>query len=273
MKYFEKIPKVLYETTAGSFSISTPYAYYDFPYDLIQTQYYNIDSKNTLIEAASTIYQDPNSFWVFLLSNNTANSFTLIPKNIQIDIEENKNKLTFNLEGSTAGQYIIVGKRTILMEYDTAAGSGDPTTFSGTGYFDYQGNYALVESIDPFTKKVRIKQTEGTGEWDISVSSTDNLSALNDTGTAYLNVSDLDLTTENKTTYKDTVKKSITPDTGNVVVDAQYENISEAFTAVGQNEESYTEEDLLKDQPKQIKAFLPSELNKVLGTLVYIKYS
>lgn len=274
MKYFEKIPKVSYETTIGSFSISDPFAFYEFNYDLVKKQVYNIDSKNTLIEAASIIYEDVNSFWVFLLSNQKTNPFTLLPNNIEIAIDNNQNKFTFNIEGSTLNQYIVVDKRTILVEYDVAAGSGDPTTFNGTGYFDYLGNIVLVESVDPFTKMVTTKPTKGNGEWSITSTSIDGLSVLNTvSGNTYNIVSTSELTTANKTKYEDSVKKSVTTDTGNVIVDSQYENITDDFTAVGSTTEEYTEKDILINDPKQINAFLPSELNKVLGTLIYVKYS
>lgn len=62
MKYFEKLPKRNYETTLGSFNISDFFSYYKFNYENVSKKEITIDSKTTLPEAASVVYEDSNSF-------------------------------------------------------------------------------------------------------------------------------------------------------------------------------------------------------------------
>lgn len=273
MKYFEKIPQFNYSTTIGDFRISYPYSYYEFDYDSVRTQDYSSDNKNTLLEAAAMVYGDPNSFWVFLLSNKTINPFTLLAKNVDIFQKNNEDKLSLELIGndviavnsSLKAQSIIVGS-----EANTSA---DPSSFASTGGFDLDGNFALVESKNTYNKKIKIKPVKKVKEygWNITASSIDgDISAFNYDKIQGYEKSPETYSTANKLPYSveqtfSEIKES------SELFQARVSEIKSSIVDISSTD--FSEKEKVISGNKNIKAFLPNELNKVISSLTIIKYT
>jgi hypothetical protein len=156
MKYFDKLPKRTFETTLGSFSISDYFSYYKFSFDLISKRQFEIDNKTTLIEAASTLYEDPNSFWLILLANQIINPFFLFDYNYTDFIQNNTNKITSLIGDSSSGitgYYMSAGSLITLQ----SATAGNPYDFSYVGNFDLNGDVYIVEEQNSYTKRITIK--------------------------------------------------------------------------------------------------------------------
>lgn len=170
MKYFEKLPKRNYETTLGSFNISDFFSYYKFNYENVSKKEITIDSKTTLPEAASVIYEDSNSFWLFLLANKWLNPFTLLEDNVLIFSKQNENKNDIRVGANSSGGidisdiqssletliYIVPGS--ILLK-NTGATSGNPWDYSYVGYFDLNDEFSIVESVNSYSKKITVKES------------------------------------------------------------------------------------------------------------------
>lgn len=269
MKYFEKLPKINYETTVGTFTVSTPYAYYKFDNDSILKQDLQIDSKTTLLEAGAKLYKDANSIWLFLLANKTINPFNLVAQNIQIFNKQNENKFTFNVTGSTANQYVVLGKQSILVKYDPTQVSGDTATYGETGAWDVYGDFSLVESVNSYNKKITTKPVKGSsGNLLIGVTGVSPLLGFDYVGNSY-SVSTKSLTGGTATSYISSNAGSKIPSTGETVI----ESVADEITVSPATFVDYTVEDVLVETPKTIKAFLPGQVSKIFNNLIYIKYS
>jgi hypothetical protein len=269
MKYFEKLPKISYDTTIGSFNVVSPFAYYDINSSFIQTQPYEVDSKTTLLEAGAVLYGDANSFWAFLIANNTINPFTLLAQNTDLLKSDSDGKYTFNVTGSTANQYVVLGQRTILIKYDPTQVTGITGTFGQTGAWDLYGDFALVESTNSYNKKITTKPVQGTkGNFNIGATA-DTMVAFNYTGNSGYAVSTKGITPGAVTPFISSVKASRTPSTGENVI----ESVADETTPTTSPTITYSVEDVAIQTPKTIKAIVPSQLNKLFNNLIYIKYS
>lgn len=271
MKYFEKLPKINYETTAGTFTVSTPYAYYKFDVDSILKQNYPIDSKTTLLEAAATLYADANSFWLFLLANKTINPFNLLADNVQLFNKQNENKFTFNVTGSTANQYVVLGKQSVLVKYDPTQVSGDTATYGETGPWDVYGDFTLVESTNSYNKKITVKPVKGTsGNLIIGVTGISPLLGFNySTVTDTYSTSTKSITAGTATQYISSNAGSRIPSTGETII----ESVADEVTPSPPPSVDYTVSDVIIQTPKSVKAFLPGQVSKLFNNLIYVKYS
>lgn len=271
MKYFEKLPKITYETTAGNFTVTTPYAYYKFDVDTVLKQNYSIDSKTTLLEAASILYLDANSFWLFLLANKTINPFNLVAQNVEIFNKKNEDKYTFNITGSTANQYVVLGKQSILVKYDPTQVTGITATYGETGAWDPYGDFSLVESVNSYTKKITTKPVKGTsGNLIIGITGTSPLVGFNyNTVTDNYSTSTKSITAGSSTPYISSKAGSIIPSTSETIIQA----ITDEVIDNPPPSIDYTISDVITETPKSIKAFLPGQVSKILNNLVYLKYS
>jgi hypothetical protein len=271
MKYFEKLPKINYETTAGTFTVTTPYAYYKFDVDSILKQDYAIDAKTTLLEAGAMLYKDANSFWLFLLANKKINPFDLVPTNVQIFNKQSEDKYTFNVSGSTANQYVVLGKQSVLVKYDPTKSDGITATYGETGPWDVYGDFALVESTNAYNKKITVKPVQGTsGDLIIGTSGISPLLGFNySTVTDSYATSTKSLTAGTATQYISSNAGSRIPSTGETVIESIADEVGPTTpTAV-----DYTVSDVLIETPKTVKAFLPGQVSKIFNNLIYIKYS
>ena len=272
MKYFEKIPKFSYETTIGSFTISYPYSYYEFNYDSIRIQDYSCDNKSTLLEAAAIVYGDPNSLWVFLLANQTINPFTLLATNVEKFQKDNENKLSMEMiTVSVPGVANNIKPRSILVEAQENS-SADPSNFGSIGGFDLDGNFTIVESQNTYDKKVKIKPVKQitTNGWNITETSSDDLNVfIFDKAQGYQESSDT-YTTNEKVPY--VVEESFSEIKASAeILQAKVEKIKSSFIPLPSTD--FSEEQSIVLGSKDIKSFLPNELNKVLANLTTVKYS
>lgn len=275
MKYFEKIPKINYQTTLGSFRVSYPYSYYEFNYDSLRTQDYNADNKKTLLESSAIIYGDANAFWLLLLSNKSINPFSLFPKNFENYKKQEEEKYSFRLGDESVFAVTDIKPQSILAG-QTADTGQNISNFSGTGGFNINGNFTIIESIDTYNKKVKIKKIKigDENDWNITENSTDNIKLFKfEKNLGYLTSTDTFNSTD-KFLSKDEIKISEIKDDGEKYVGGSLISFkSEGIGALGPEEYSQlSEEEILKISSKSIKAFIPDDINKVIGSLVTIKY-
>jgi len=147
MKFFENLPKTSFETTIGTFEISDFFTYLDVENALIQESNISIDSKTTLLEAAATTYQDPDSFWAIVAANNVINPFTLVESNVNIFTNANKNNTCFVLSINNAtldilGPNLAFPIGSLIFPY--IANSGTATFYGSTGSYNMNGAMAVI---------------------------------------------------------------------------------------------------------------------------------
>lgn len=160
MKYFENLPKTTFTSTIGDFSVSDFFTYVDTSDSYLPTDTITIDSKTTLMEAAHNVYQDPNSFWIFVVANKTINPFTLLSVNNNIFISENENKVDLKLAGNTAGTTgFVFPKGSIIVPYTSNTGSS--ASYSSIGNFNLDGPLSLIESVSYYSGDMIIKDQLG----------------------------------------------------------------------------------------------------------------
>ena len=269
MKYFEKLPKISYNTPLGPMVVTSPFGYYDIDPSYINTQPYEIDSKTTLLEAGVELYNDANSFWAFLICNNTINPFNLLAQNTDLLKQESDGKYTFNLTGSTANQYVVLGQRSVLVKYDASQITGVTGTLGETGAWDPYGDFTLVESTNSYNKKITTKPMQGTkGNFNIGATADDMLGFNYSPATGYATATKKS-SAGTITTFLSSQRASNTPDTGSVVI----ESVADETTPPSNPTVNYTVEDVAIQTPKTIKAIVPSQLNKLFNNLIYIKYT
>jgi hypothetical protein len=160
MKYFENLPKKTFASSVGNFVISDFFTYLDSADLNLTTSNVEVDSKTTLLEAAYTVYNDPNSFWLFLTSNKTVNPFNLLATNVNIFITDNENKIGLNLvsnpSGSTAFGY---PQGSIVVPY--IGNTGASSAYSSIGNFDLNGPLTLIEDVSFYSADMVIKAQQG----------------------------------------------------------------------------------------------------------------
>lgn len=160
MKYFENLPKKNFTSTVGDFEISDFFTYLDFSDLSLNTSTIQIDSKTTLLEASYSVYNDINSFWLFLVSNQTINPFDLLATNVNIFITDNTDKIDLTLVSSPAGSTgIAFPEGSIIVPY--IANTGDSASYSSTSNFDLNGPLTLIEETSFYDLTMIIKQQQG----------------------------------------------------------------------------------------------------------------
>ena len=123
------------------------------------------------LEAGAMLYNDANSFWLFLFANKTINPFNLLAYNVELFGKDNDGKYTFNVTGSTANQYVVLGKQAILTKYDPTQVNGETGTYGDTGPWNPYGDFVLVESVNAYSKKITVKPIQGSLN-DLNIGST-----------------------------------------------------------------------------------------------------
>ena len=160
MKYFENLPKRNFESSIGNFEISDFFTYLDNSSVIIDKSNVEIDSKTTLLEASYAVYNDPNSFWLFLAANNTVNPFTLLATNTNIFITENEGKINMGIVNNPAGSTgLAFPEGTIIVPY--IANTGDSASYSSIGNFSLDGPLTLVEDTSFYQRQMIIKDQKG----------------------------------------------------------------------------------------------------------------
>lgn len=160
MKYFDSLPTTKFESSIGSFNICDFFVYIDnaaIPFKPTQT---TIDDRSTLLEAAYKVYQDPNSFWAFLLANKTINPFNLLATNVNLFLQATEDKINLKIVGNTAGSTAYTfPKGSIVLPY--ASNTGGSYSYSSVGNFDLDGGFALIESAYYSDGRMIIKDQKG----------------------------------------------------------------------------------------------------------------
>lgn len=160
MKYFENLPKTTFDTSIGSFTISDFFTYIDVSKSKFNPSPLDIDSKTTLLEASYTVYNDVNTFWAFLISNNSINPFTLTSTNTSLFVKENQPKTSLEFVQSITGatSYVFpVGS--IITPY--VANTGGSYSYTSVGNFNIDGPFSLIESVSYHNQTMIIKDQRG----------------------------------------------------------------------------------------------------------------
>ena len=270
MKYFDKLPKRTYETTLGSFSISDYFSYYKFNFNLIDKRQFEFDTKTTLVEAASTLYDDPNSFWLILLANETINPFLLFVDNYTDYIQNNQYKSTAKIgnQAGPTGYYMNAGS--LVLPY--SATGGNPFDFNYVGNFSLDGNIYIVEDQDSYTKRVTLKPTPSNDMLDINgqVQFVDSQASV-----------DLQVSTETFIVpleyypYLETVE--LIEDSGPVgsllFTNMLIGDVPNVYSPASSQQSEQTYQEVAQYANRKVNIFNPSELSKVTSRLITIKYT
>lgn len=274
MKYFDQLPKRNFETTNGTYTISDFFSYYKFNFDLVSKKEFEFDSKTTLVEAASKLYEDPNSFWLLLLANNWINPFTLLEDNSTEFNKKNQEKYVtkLGLAGET-GFYMLPGS--IVLPYVTP--SGNSYDYSSVGNFDLNGQIFVVEDQDSYTKKITIKPSlSGTTSYALYDNTSQQYIDYK-SATGYIVSTTADITNSGKGTQKylqaDEVIQYTAVNNTISFRNMAVEDIPTVYNSSIDPPIQYTKEEAVVIVNKKINTFVPSELSKVTRNLITVKYT
>jgi hypothetical protein len=169
VNYSSSLPKRSYETTIGFFKIVDFTSFYSVASVNIDKNTINVDKSTTLVEKAASLYNDPNSFWLFLIANNTINPFTLTKQSSTSQIQ-NYN-ISETIIATVNGTEIYSPAGSIITKYSATGGSA--WQFSSVGNFSITGGFALVDTYNPYSKRLIMKEAVGltlsadTALWNI----------------------------------------------------------------------------------------------------------
>ncbi len=273
MKYFDKLPKRTYETTLGSFSISDYFSYYKFNFNLVDKRQFEFDTKTTLVEAASTLYDDPNSFWLILLANETINPFLLFVDNYTDYIQNNQNKVTSLIsrqyEGST-GYYMSAGSLITLQ----SATAGNPYDFSYVGNFDLNGDVYIVEDQNSYTKRITIKPKPNNTSFPTINQNPVQFIDM-ESSSDWQNSTETAIETSQVETLLETVE--LIEDSGPVgsllFTNMLIGDVPNVYSPASSQQSEQTYQEVAQYANRKVNIFNPSELSKVTSRLITIKYT
>ena len=166
MKFFTNLPKRAYSTPIGTINLCDFYSFYNKKLDNKRKITIVIDNQTTLIEASISTFNDPDSLWVFLHSNNKINPFELTKENTTTYITENEVKTSFNPISVSGSGVLPLGitfnppAGSILTDY-IGTTSGNPWQYSYVGTFDLNGSFALVEKSNSYNTSATVKPGYG----------------------------------------------------------------------------------------------------------------
>jgi hypothetical protein len=280
MKFFTNLPKKLYNTPIGDINICDFYSFYNKKLQNTRQVDIIIDNQTTLVEASVSSFNDPDSLWVFLHSNNKINPFKLTYENATTYVSENEVKTSFNPLSTTSGAYLSgitfnPPAGSILTTY-VGVTSGNPWEYSYVGTFDLNGDFALVEKSNSYNQSATVKKsTDKNGEFIIYPSST----PINDltfiyNGLTYFSINN-NVRANNNIKYTDSISKQVTskkdkeifiPQGGDVI-----DSVLNFISVTGSNNISIQQD--ITTQTKQIKVVSSLDLAASLSTLVTPKYS
>jgi hypothetical protein len=273
MKYFDKLPKRTYETTLGSFSISDYFSYYKFNFDLVAKRQFEFDSKTTLVEAASTLYEDPNSFWLILLANETINPFLLFEDNYNNYIENNKSKTTAKIgnQAGTTGYYMNAGSIVV----PSVSTGGNPYDFSYVGNFSLDGNIYIVEDQDPYTKRVTLKSTP-TGAIPLNDDPSLDVQYIDlESSVSLQETTETPIVANDVYSYLDVVEaiEDAGPAGSILFKNMLPADVPSVYSPFGSQTTEQTFQEASQYADRKVNIFNPSELSKVTSRLITIKYT
>jgi len=278
MKYFENLPKTQFESTIGNFTISSFFTYIDIDSITLNRDDVTVDSKTTLLEASYNVYEDPNSFWIFLISNKAINPFNLLSQNVTLFKTANEGKINFfasDKEFEIRG--VAYPKGTIVLPW--AANTGPSDSWSSVGNFDLYGSLALLESTSFYDGSMIIKdQVGGFPFLNLNGITGDRLTVVYPSGTGYAVFDEVYVVEKEDALEK--VVEIKKPEDGKTEIKTKYsssktpDQIKGDRTPVVPTETvEITATQFLEDKNKKIKAITPSEVGLLLANFITVKYS
>jgi hypothetical protein len=282
MKYYDNLPKISFESTIGSFSISDFFTYID-PYNItFEKTNVELDDRTTLVEASNRIYDNPDSFWLFVLANNKINPFKISPPNATVFKKNEAGKFSVGFAGDLSGTTSYVfPKGSIILQY--TANSGNSASFSSVGNFNIEGAFTLIEdefySSDSMITK---KQKNGTILTEGTTGGSYVVIYPNDGGSYGIqkllySSSIVPSTSRTLTLFNSTTGKYVnqTKLTGNAPPKG-FDAASLEPVLIGSGNTSSTDiatlEDYLNSSSKEIKAFDKSVTGRIKSLFVTAKY-
>jgi hypothetical protein len=288
MKFFKNLPKTSFASLSGDFIISDFFTYLDVNRNEIDISTVNIDNKTTLIEAAYVVYSDVNSFWAFVAANQTVNPFDLLAPNNTLYAQQNKDRINLilfpDLGDTDGGVAFPVGS--ILTPY--VGNTGASYEYGSTGDFDVNGPFAIVEASSFYDDNMIIgpqyggtfitvtgtgphitviqKNVDGSYTWAGSYYASNKKSAAS-------RVFEIAKPTQALSIYKEIVSGNSTIDSALPeaipVPDSPANAVPEAIVG----SVNYNVQQTVNNIPKQIQAYVPSQLGFVQSSFVTTKYS
>jgi len=278
MNYSSSLPKITFESSAGNYTITSFFSFYDYDTAQFDTTDITVDNKTTLTELSQQIYSDNNSIWLFMLANQNVDPFKILAENPVLYTDKVQDQITLGLQDPNiigVSNYINSSGSLILPYTGT---SGNPWEYSYVGNFNLDGAFALVDKTEYFTAKMTIKkQIGGTKFIDVD-SANDSVLTIENTSTGYT-TDDAEYETKNKTQAKDdsviiSQKDSGILDPGESNYPAESFFLPPAIPSYGNEGAtlSITSYEVVLAQNKNIKAFIPSSISLLFGKLGTIEY-
>ena len=276
MKFFENLPKTSFETTIGTFNISDFFTYLDVENAPIQESNISIDSKTTLLEAAATTYQDPDSFWAIVAANNVINPFTLVESNVNIFTNANKNNKCFILGVLGPGIAKTAPIGSLIFPY--LANSGTSTFYGSTGGYDINGPMAIIIDSSYYDLTTTATIVKGGNDFLFPVAevtviplNTDGTyglpiqKALSNVQTANGRIIKQVNKTDGKTIYKNTRTTTSQPTLDTILPQSTPLDGVTLYT-------EYTAQQEITIASKNIQAYVPKQLGLIQSSFVATKY-
>jgi hypothetical protein len=281
MKFFKNLPKTTFTSTIGDFVISDFFTYLDITKKQLDTNSISIDDRTTLIEASYQTYIDTNNFWTFLSANETINPFDLLAPNSFLFSQNTADKINLILLSSpgavTGGSAFPIGSIIV----PAVGNTGTSYTYGYTGNFNINGQFALIESTSYYDGNMVIgTQYGGTGPFITVTGTAENVTVLqkNDDGSFTWAGS---YYTGNKKLYSDKVISQVLEYDAKVIdkeiissnptLDT-YLPVSTPLLGIT-SPTLYTALQTVKNNSKQIQAFVPSQLGVLQSSFVAAKYT
>ena len=277
MKFFENLPKTSFETTIGTFNISDFFTYLDVENAPIQESNISIDSKTTLLEAAATTYEDPDSFWAIVAANNVINPFTLVESNVNIFTNANKNNKCLIIgEISKNGATAAPIGSLMFPSFSTA---GFPSyNYGSTGPYDMNGPMAIILDSSYYDLTLTASIVKGGNDF-LLVDTAVTVIPLNSNGTygtpitktirTVQSANDKVVKQVNKTDGK-TIYKNIRTELGQPTLDTILPQSTPLDGVTLYTE--YTAQQEITIASKNIKAYVPKQLGLIQSSFVATKY-
>jgi hypothetical protein len=150
MKYSQNLPKINYTTTIGDFNVVDLSSYFTLDKTNLDISEIEVSKSSTLVELASSIYNDVDWFWLFMYANDTSNPFTTTKQdNAVLQTQYAANK-SIQSKNSTSDKNVYVPAGSII--YPKTSNSGACYDYGSTGNFSLTGGFALIQSYEPYSK-------------------------------------------------------------------------------------------------------------------------
>ena len=277
MKFFENLPKTSFETTIGTFEISDFFTYLDVENAPIQESNISIDSKTTLLEAAATTYQDPDSFWAIVAANNVINPFTLVESNVNIFTNVNKNNKCIIIGAVGKNQAVAVPIGSLM--FPSLSTAGFPSyNYGSTGPYDMNGPMAIILDSSYYDLTLTASIVKGGNDF-LLLDAPVTVIPLKSNGTYGAPIQKLIKTLQpandkvvkqvNKTDGK-TIYKNIRTESGQPTLDTILPQSIPLDGVTTYTE--YTAQQEITIASKNIQAYVPKQLGLIQSSFVATKY-